>query len=292
MATAVFTPVERDDPRSARARDATPYDRVMALGYDEDKGLIAIFFVGASIVQASLTMLFLFISLIGLAMFADDVRGHVEMRLAEIEIDVTRDDAPPMPAVEPVVKEITPTVAKDPTPKDAPPQAASPAAAAQALTAKEDPNAPLDLTGNTIVTGSASAYAGGNSSNDGTSTVPVRTIPVASGVPGGTGTGTAPASTVDRSRSAGLLGGNEWNCSSFWPTEAEVAQVDEAVVKIQVSVSAEGLAQTVKILSDPGNGFGGAAIRCAKRQRFRTALDRDGNPQAGNTNPFNVRFNR
>ncbi len=289
MSTAVLSPTERDELRLARASDASPYDRVMSL--DADRALIAMFVVGASVAQAALGAFFVFVSLIGLSMFGDDVRSHVGMRLAEVEIDIAREE-PPKPAALPEVQQVPQEVTKE-TPKEAPPQAAAPAQVAQALTAKEDPNAPLDLTGNTIVSGSGADYAGGNSTNNGTSTVPVRTVPSASGVPGGTGNNVAPPPTgVDHSRSAGLLGGNEWNCSSFWPTEADIAQIDEAVVKVQVSVNAEGLPQTVKVLSDPGNGFGGAAIRCAKRQRFRTSLDREGNAQAGTTNPFNVRFNR
>ncbi len=295
MATVVLSSSERGERlRVTRVSDAVPsdpYGRVLSLGVDGDKGLLAVSLVGASVAQATFALLVLRVSLLGLSMFAHDVGRHVDNRLAAVEVDLTPAEAPPPPVVaEPVVKDV-PSAPKDRTlePKAiAQPQAAAPAQAAEALTAKDDPNAPVDLT-NTIVNGNAANYIGGNSANNGTSATAVRNTAAPGGVPGGTGTGPA---SVDRARSAGLLGSTDWNCSSFWPTEADVAQIDEAVVRVQVSVKADGTPQTVKILSDPGSGFGSAAIRCAMRQRFRTALDHDGNSQPGSTNPFNIRFNR
>jgi protein TonB len=295
MTTVVLSSSERGERlQVARVTDAAaadPYRRVLGLGYDGDKGLLAMFVVGAGVAQAAFALLVLFVSLLGLSAFAHDVGRHVDNRLSVLEVDLAPAEAPPLPVVaEPVAAE-APPAAKEraPQPKEkAPEPAAAPAQAAEALTAPADPDAPVDLT-NTIVTGNAATYAGGNSANNGTSATPVRTTAAPGGVLGGTGTGPRP---VDRSRGAGLLGSTDWNCSSFWPTEADVAQIDEAVVRVQVSVKADGTPQTVKVLSDPGSGFGSAAIRCAMRQRFRTALDHEGNVQPGTTHPFNVRFNR
>ena len=288
MATAVLSSGERGQLRVARESDASPYDRVMSLGYDSDAALLALFMAGAAVAQAAFGFVILLISLVGLSMFANDVRGHIDARLAEVEIEITRDEVAPKPTVEPEVKEAPPVTKDTPRKEAAPPQAAAPAAAGKVIAATDDPNTPVDLT-NTVVVGSAESYGGGNSANNGTSTTPVRATAIPGGVPGGTGTSPTPAS-IDRSRGAGLLGSTDWNCS--FPAEADVAQIDEAVVKVQVSINADGAPQTVKVLADPGSGFGGAAIRCAKRQRFRVALDRDGNAQAGTTNPFNIRFSR
>jgi protein TonB len=294
MATVVLSPSERGETmRVARAADAAatdPYTRVLSLGVNGEKGLLAVFVVGASAAQATFALLVMRLSLLGLSMFSHDVGRHVDNRLAVVEVDLTAAETPPPPiAAEPVVRE-TPPAAKEiaPQPKEAA-RGAAPAQVAEALTAATDPNEPVDLTDNTIVTGNGTNYVGGNSANNGTSAAPVRNAATPGGAPGGTGTGPAP---IDRARGAGLLGSTDWNCSSFWPTEADVAQIDEAVVRVQVAVKPDGTPQTVKVLSDPGSGFGSAGIRCAMRQRFRAALDHDGNAQPGTTHPFNIRFNR
>jgi protein TonB len=46
------------------------------------------------------------------------------------------------------------------------------------------------------------------------------------------------------------------------------------------------------VVRDPGHGFGRAARQCAMQKRYNTAQDRDGTSIAGQTKPFNVRFNR
>jgi outer membrane biosynthesis protein TonB len=110
-------------------------------------------------------------------------------------------------------------------------------------------------------------------------------------VPGGTGPVNAPPPQVagpDLSRPASI---GAWSCSDF-PEEADTAQIDEAYVMIQVDVDANGKAATVKVLQDPGNGFGRQAKLCAMRQRFQPALDRSGNPVPGSTKAFRVHFSR
>jgi protein TonB len=59
-----------------------------------------------------------------------------------------------------------------------------------------------------------------------------------------------------------------------------------------VTVRPDGSAQSVKVLSDPGNGFGRAARTCALSQRFEAAFDRTGQAITGTTAPFTVRFTR
>jgi len=55
------------------------------------------------------------------------------------------------------------------------------------LTAESKPDEPLDLTGNTIVTGNADTFAGGFTAGNGTNPNAVHSMPSPSGVPGGTG---------------------------------------------------------------------------------------------------------
>jgi periplasmic protein TonB len=101
----------------------------------------------------------------------------------------------------------------------------------------------------------------------------------------------APVSTaLDRSRPACLGGAGEWRCP--FPPEADIAQVDDAFVTLQVDVAPNGAPSRVQVLSDPGNGFGREARRCAMGERYVTALDRDGTRVAGTTRPFRVHFSR
>src|SRR5690606_27746009 len=106
-------------------------------------------------------------------------------------------------------------VAVAPVPTEAPVEPAPAAAqAAAVLTAPED--APLDLTDQGIVSGPNDRTPGGSTARDGTATTVVRKqTAIATGVPGGRGTGPAapPAPTVDKSQPAGLILGDDWsNC--------------------------------------------------------------------------------
>jgi protein TonB len=72
---------------------------------------------------------------------------------------------------------------------------------------------------------------------------------------------------------------HDWRCP--FPPEADTAQVDEALVTLDITVRPDGTPAAVRIVSDPGNGFGRMAYQCAMRQRFVTALDPDGNSIQG-----------
>ncbi len=222
--------------------------------------------------------------------------AHAGVLIHDEEIEVTREEAPPPPPPPPQTAEPEPKAPPPPaahvTPHEAPPPPPTPAQAAKVLTQEPKPEEPVDLTGNTFVTGNADAYAGGFTASNGTNTNAVHTMPSPTGVPGGTGAPQAPPPPpkVDRSRTASLGGGGEWNCP--FPAEADTAQVDEAYVTLQVDVRADGSPTAVRVLSDPGNGFGREARRCAMGKRYSTALDVDGNPIEGTTRPFRVHFSR
>jgi protein TonB len=202
------------------------------------------------------------------------------------EIQVIREEpppSPPPPAAEPAKPEPAPPRA---TPHEPPP----PAQAGKVLTQEPDPNEPVDLTGNTIVTGNAEQYAGGVTTSNGTSPVAVRTASTA-GVLGGPGTAAAPAPAgPDLARPPALTGSSEWSVP--WPMEADTLQIDEAFVTLQVDVRADGSAADVRVLSDPGNGFGRDARRHALKQRFQPALDPSGRPTAGTIKRIVVHFSR
>lgn len=198
--------------------------------------------------------------------------------------DPVPDPTPPPPA--PAPKQQAP---KDDDPyKNLPPPA--PAQAAKVLVQKEDPDEPKDLTGNTVVTGDGSATYGQQSAAGKGDTPTMARNATNNGVPGGTGTGTAPAAPAeDRSRPIGLVGGSTWNCP--FPPEADAEQIDQAVVTVQVTVKPDGSAASASVVTDPGHGFGRAARICALAKRYTPALDRAGNPVLS-SHPVNVRFNR
>jgi len=203
------------------------------------------------------------------------------------EIQVIREEPPPPPpppAAEPAKPEPAPPPRAIPHEPPPPP----PAQAGKVLTQEPDPNEPVDLTGNTIVTGNAEQYAGGVTTSNGTSNVAVRTASTA-GVLGGAGAPAAPAGP-DLARPPELTGSSEWSVP--WPMEADALQIDEALVTLQVDVRADGSAADVRVLTDPGNGFGRDARRHALKQRFQPALDHSGHPTAGTIKRIVVHFSR
>lgn len=234
--------------------------------------------------------------------FARLVQGGMEARIhREFEIELQPEPEPepepppepepeplPEPEPEPEPEPVKPPPEKAPPP---PPAAEAPApAAAQAgkvLTAEPDPDEPLDLTGDAFVQGNADYYAGGVTASKGTATRAVRAPTArADGVVGGTGT--APASGIDRSRAAGTVEKN-WDCP--FPVEADLEQINYQQVRVAVTVSAQGKALDVKVIGDPGFGFGRAAQRCALQKSFIPALDRAGNAMT-TTIPIVVTFLR
>jgi len=142
-------------------------------------------------------------------------------------------------------------------------------------------NAPLDLTGDTLVVASTG--------NPGTAS--------ADGPGAGTGPGRGPAADRESpspgagDRSGGVsLAHHDWACP--WPHEADNQQIDEQTVVIQVVVGPDGSVESATLLSDPGHGFGQAAIACALRTRFTPARDREGRPTRATSPAVLVRFTR
>jgi len=222
------------------------------------------------------------------------IHDLVDYKLSQYEIDVVKEPPPP-PPVEEKKPEPEPEVPKPVAKDDTPPPPPQPAEAAKVLTQAEDPNAPVDLTGNTFVTGSGSTYAGGTTSAQGTSKTAVyNPAATPTGVPGGTGTVAAPPVQTrkeDKSRVPGLLGSVDWNDCPF-PGEADAEQIDQAFVLIQVKVKPDGSPENVTVVQDPGHGFGREARKCAMRKKYSQGLDADGNAIGGMTKPFRVRFER
>ena len=228
-----------------------------------------------------------------MADFALLTQANMRERLHPVELDLKDPPEPP-----PAEKEPEPEPDKEPPPpvqKVAPEVAAPPPAAAEAgkvLTAEPDPNEPVDLTGDSIVTGNSDRFAGGVTTADGTSKTAVRDVRAQ---PDGVGKGApGPIATVvtgpDLSRPAAPTGGS-WNDCEF-PAEADIEGVDSAVVQLTVTVGPNGRAKSVTILRDPGNGFGQSARSCAFRKPFNAALDRAGAAITMSTAPFTVRFTR
>jgi periplasmic protein TonB len=158
------------------------------------------------------------------------------------------------------------------------------AQAATVVTQQPDPGAPLYLTGDVVVTGAAKQYAGGLTASAGTSrsVLPGKPSP---GTPGPA----LPSAAPDRSSPVSLESEN-WSCP--WPPEADAQQVDEQRVMLRVIVDAQGVAEAVTVLFDPGHGFGPAAVACAKQTRFTPARNRSGEPVRSTSPPIRVRFTR
>jgi periplasmic protein TonB len=217
---------------------------------------------------------------------------------SEVDVDMAEPDKPPEPEPEPEpeVRE-QPVVQRAPEPQaPPPPEPPAPAAAqaGEALTAEPDPDEPVDMT-NTIVTGPGTRYAGGITTDEGTSQTAVRdTRARGDGPKDGTGKLAGPPPPPPpppKSQArAPLPESRNWNCG--FPAEADMEQVDRATVMITVTVGPDGRAKTVSILKDPGFGFGRLAKSCALRMRYNVGLDAEGRPMTKTTPPFPVHFTR
>ncbi len=226
-----------------------------------------------------------------------------------VDIDVSDEPAPP-PAEEPEPEaappeEAPPAVdeAAPPLPTNEPPPPAvdedpyaeagpAPAAAEAADVLDTGPaDEGEDLGAFTIVNKDGSrATGGGYTSAKGTSQTPVRDPRArSSGVDGGKGAGggTKPANlsrpAMPRARSLD-------NCP--FPPQAELAQIERAVVEVAVTVDASGVARAVRVQSDPGYGFAGQAKRCALAMSYEAARDAAGQPATGLTPTLRFRFQR
>jgi periplasmic protein TonB len=105
----------------------------------------------------------------------------------------------------------------------------------------------------------------------------------------GSGRTGSSSAAIDRSRAATLAGGLAWNCP--FPDGADREGVDRALVSLRIRVDSAGVLRGVSVLEDPGFGFGAAAERCARRQRFEPALAPDGTTTHGELT-VRVRFSR
>ena len=274
------------DPHRVVARD-DPMDKVLGL----DAGTSGVgawlgFGSGGTLLAAGAMALAAFVA------WLHTTKAHVADTTQDVDLIA---EAPPPPPPPPP-PEPEPERQPEPAPRafhDAPPSApqAPPAQAAKVLAQEPDPKDPVDLTGNVFVQGSGEAYVGGPTSGTGTGKDADRAgygPPAANRGAGPLLAAPPPRVAADLSRTASI--GN-WSCSDF-PAEADTAGVDDAYVMIQVDVSAAGSPTAVRVLQDPGNGFGTQARRCAMRQHFQPALDHEGNPMPGTTNAFRVHFSR
>jgi hypothetical protein len=110
--------------------------------------------------------------------------------------------------------------------------------------------------------------------------------PVQGGVPGPRATGLRPAPSGTSARLKGKFG----DCP--FPSDADAAGVDEARVTLVVGVDLTGRPTHVKILEDPGHGFGRAARDCMMQRTYTPALDQAGAPVGGDTGSIVFRFVR
>jgi len=160
---------------------------------------------------------------------------------------------------------------------------ARPAPASQAGRLAAVSPQPVDFTGSAFIAGAGTSYAGGATTSTGT-----RSTPALGAVAAGQSAG--PAVAV-RSRSRPVsLDQAAWNCP--WPAEADAEQVDEQTVVLRASVGADGRADRVDVVTDPGFGFGSAARLCALATRFEPARDDSGQPIAAPSPPIRVHFFR
>ena len=206
------------------------------------------------------------------------------------DVDTSKDEPPPTPPP----PEDTPKEKDEPLPQQKevnPYEDVPPPAAAQAGKVLTDDTDVADFTGGGFVQGSNDSYVGGKTMAAGTGTVATHAPAVTTGA---AGTGTAPVATrqapaVDRSRRLALAGSGDWSCG--FPSEADADGIDDAFVEIEITAGADGRAQKVSILKDPGHGFAPHARQCAMRQTYAPELDRDGRAVAA-TKKFRIHFER
>jgi periplasmic protein TonB len=219
-----------------------------------------------------------------------------EVLFIDVEPEPEPEPAPEKP-LEPAVVSPAPPKLANPTPMPKPepakpeppqPEPAAPQAAQAGQVLTRD-FAVLDLS-NTFVVGAGAKYAGGTTDSTGTATKAVRNPSARGSAMGGTGTGPAtPGLVLRKGRPPRLAGGASWNCP--FPPEADLNDVNQALVTLQVSVAANGAVNSADVRNDPGHGFGRAARRCALTKRWDPGLDALGQPTAA-TAVVNVRFQR
>lgn len=214
----------------------------------------------------------------------------IEIPKEKPKVEQKEPDPPaPEPVEAPKAAVVKAPAPKDDDPyKDLPPPA--PAEAGKVLVQKDDPDEIKDMTGDTVVTGNGSATYGMQSASGKGDTPTMAANASLAGVPGGRGTGAAPAApppSVDCSRPIGPPSSN--HCP--FPPEADADEINQALVTVQITVRPDGTASSATILSDPGHGFGRAARACALAWRYQPAWDRSCNPILS-SRPVAVRFTR
>lgn len=268
----------------------TGFEALLALEGKAQRGLAAAFLVAAAVhglgaARAAAIP-------VEVRAWALGVQTFVHEKLwSEVDLEPPKPPEAPKPEEPEPPKFEEPKLAEPepPPPSETPTPAAAPEAAqaGQVLAAEGDPDGPVDLS-NAFVQGTGESYAGGTTHKDGTATSAVANPhAVAGGVVGGTGTVVAP--TQNLSRKAADLGSSDWDCP--FPAEADLDQIDDAYVSIQYTVTPEGRVSDVKVLKDPGHGFGRAAKNCAKNRRYEPALDASGKATI-ETKLYNVHFTR
>jgi protein TonB len=272
--------------------DENPLARVLELDSSRFKRGLTIGVIGALLVHVAGASEAMRLAN-GLSGWAHETRDDIRDRFSRLyDVEMVNAPPPPPPPEEKPEPEAPKPLAAAPkiAPRDQP--APAPAQAGKILAQEPDPDAPVDLTGQTFVTGNAESYAGGVTASSGTSKTAVRNLNAAvGGVPGGTGTKPGPAPTgPDLTRAPKLLGGTDWDCP--FPPEADTDQIDFQRVPIVVTVRPDGTPQDVRVVADPGHGFGRAARQCALRQRFEPAQNVEGRAILGTMPPINVTFRR
>lgn len=287
-------------------RDGDPFAPVLALGDRAVRGgavfglLLALVTHGAGAVRAVL-------SLSEMASVVAGMRASLhDYFWTMYDVDLPPPEKPPTPEKPPEPEppapepEAIPLPKNQPAPKEEDPydQPPAPAQAAKVLTAPEDPAQEKieDLTDQGFVSGEGTGPGYGMVSAAGTSSAATwnRHAQVG-GVPGGTGTGPPkapppPPPGPDLSRPASLIGGTNWNCP--FPPEADADQIDSAVVTVSVTVRPDGSPLSVKVVSDPGHGFGRAARICALGRKYQPAFDKTGQAITATMPPIRVSFVR
>lgn len=185
---------------------------------------------------------------------------------------------PPTPKVQAAKTDVSPPTEQDEK------EPVSPAASGEIIAAEPAVQAPVDFTEETFVTGLATTYAGGASSAEGTSEVPVSRSEAKEGAKKKTR-----VLRESKARSVGLTPG-AWQCQ--WPKQAVAQDIYEYFVELRVLVREDGRVQEVTVIDRHEYGFAEAARACALRTRFLPAYDENGDAIKKMSPPIRVRFTR
>jgi periplasmic protein TonB len=212
------------------------------------------------------------------------LRVHEELtRVTVVEVEKPVSSLPPP---EPVLPPSAPPAPAPVAPRAATPPASptpAPPVEAAAVLVNDAPAEILDLTGNTIVSGNAAQALGGATAVAGTGLQPTMQ-PVDLTAP------TAPVAVRVSQAHPVSLNAEAWSCD--WPREALLQDIYEEYVTLVVRVNATGQAASVRIVQDPGLGFGQAARQCALRTQFEPARNAAGFPVEAESPQIRVRFVR